>query len=517
MQARHRLTGRSRAGNIVLALATALALGPAATAQYQAQDGWSKPRPLPEIVNANGIAIDPEAGVVYAANDDGLLALPLDGSPSRRVVEQQGIKSLGGLASPWGTALTWTQRSLTTEDITWVWWRGQARQAAKGALSPVIVPSASGPGLVYAAAHDDGTAVRLREWGGSERTLYTTRLNAGALAAARDGEALHLLFAEGYRNSSEDVYDAVLLAGNPVGEMTREVLGPAVYAGLSQRYAFSSLNGKPAPVWWWEPKEVRARAALTGGHNPRLTFWDGEQPRPIAGPWQVAGTLGETLFWMEGAQFRSLNLTGAGAEPGRPLLSPNDAVAASAGEWQGTRYMAWLALRKEVFSANVYVSDTREAYQPTTLDRVAVGLGWNPWFPWESALAQTLMSLMAGVLALIVVVPLAWLTASLVGARIESGHGTVFAVAFASVVVLAARTASGWLATQPYMRGWVFEPVLTPPWWLVIAGLVAGSLLAFAVRRRGGGSEIAPVASAALIVFIATAVSVFSRAGFVRF
>ena len=499
---------------LVLAVAAVL---PLAAAQYQAQDGWSKPRRLPQPVEANGLALDAAAGVVYASSGEGIVSLALDGSGAKLVLPQRGIRNLRGAPSKSGTALVWAQRSLQADEVAWVWWRGEARSLGNGVLSPAVVPGEDGPSVAYVKSLDDHSVLFLRSWRGEERRLYQSRLNIGAVAAVTHEGTLSIVFAEGYRNNQEDVYDGVLLRVKPRGAVERTVLGPAVYTGLTQSFAFIPTGGQPAPVWWWETPEDRDRASQSRSHNPRLAFWDGRQARPFAGPWRVTGSVGRDLYWVEANQFRTTSLEAMGAVPARPLLSPGNPIASSVDEAGGERFMAWLALREDTYTADVYVADTLEPYQPTTLDRIAVAFGWNPWFPGESAAVQSLLAALGGVLMLVLVVPLAFLLLSVIGSRAERGNGLVFALAFSWVFVIAMRALGGAMAAQPSLRSWVLAPLLTPTWPLVLAGLLAGSLLAFLLRGRASGMEIAPVAAAGLIVFVATAVAVFSRAGFVSF
>jgi hypothetical protein len=257
-------------------------------------------------------------------------------------------------------------------------------------------------------------------------------------------------------------------------------------------------------VWTWET-QTEQRAAITSGvHNPRLVILQDGQIRPFAGDARLVGQVGSEIVFVNGSSLY-------GFQPGskvRPLLlSPDTIDRVSLGSVEDMRFATWSTVPLND-RTNIHVSDTRRAYTPSLVDRIAVSLGWNPWFAPQLALVQTGLALALGLLGSVLCLPLMWLLSSSLG---RNAWQVCLATAWLVVIgvyVLFQRLAQA-------VPGAVFAPLFGSPLWLALVYLGVGTGLVLLLGARFK-NRFDPLVGGLLIVFVAVALLTFSRAGFLR-
>jgi hypothetical protein len=491
---------------IVLLLAL---LASSASAQFQAQNGWGLPRQVAQSAVTQGVVVDaPRERLVYA-DQDGIVAVGLDGSSRQMLMQQTGVRALSGFGGGDSLALAWYARSLTDTNAAWGWYKGQARKLLETEDQNVAVASLNGaPLFAYVGSEGEQTVIYLQRWNAPKTVAYRTNLNVGALTLnATAGGTVGVFFAEGYRNAQDEKYDAVLLTGKLEGRLERTRVGAAVYTGREQRYALAAEGERLTPVWWFETDEEQRAAALTKRHNPRFAVWDGSRVREFAPPGEVMGQVGGALYYKLGTDIRALDLQTWQSTP--QMIAPRGISAAGVARGNGASFAAWQSIEGDGFASTLWVADTRTPYQPTTLDRISVAFGWNPWYAAQSALAQTIIAMLFAAGAVMLTAPLVWLVSTQAKRRVSLWIAAGVGAAF----VVGSRFLSGSVSAP----GWSLEALLTPPWWTALLGIAVGVGLVWAFRRRLSNTELSPTIASSLVVLSGVFVMVFSKAGFLRF
>jgi hypothetical protein len=481
-------------------------------AQYQAQHGWDKPRSILTGDYGEGIVLDAERGVLWLATTDGLAQQGLDGRAARLSIAQRGVRRLVGQSGRLGTALVWTQIDPLGTDTIWSAWNGKVAPLSRGLQVLTYATSVDDQGAIFAyvTLENGTTTVYLRDWGQLARAVYRTSLNLGALTLERTPSGTTLLFAEGYRITrdrangvTEEKFDAVTLEVES-GVTKRTVLGPAVFRDQRQRFVLYRHRSGLIPVWAWETQAEQRAAMTTGAHNPRLVYLQDAQIKPFAGDARLIGQLGDELLFVDGSSIQGYTL---GKAVRQLLLSPETIDRVSLSEIKAVRVAAWstVALNDQT---NVYLSDTRRAFVPGVLDRISVGLGWNPWYAVQTALAQMILALAFGFVSSVFCLPLMWLFSS------AFGHNPWRACLVAAwVVVFGAYVLVQRLAqAAPDVP---FAPLFGSPVWLVLAYLSVVTALVQLVRLRWR-SRFEPLVGGLFIVFVVVALLTFGRAGFLN-
>jgi hypothetical protein len=499
-----------------LIIATMLLIG-FAQAQFQAQEGWGKPRLVTTLSATGGLILNAANDTVIALEETGLTQVNLKTGAKTVLLEKRGLRDLSGVASAWGMMAVWGERNLSSDDGLVVGWLQngsfQIEQASNNGIpsAKTMLPNKSGPVAIWAESLGEDTVIYLKAWQQKARKIYRTKLSIGALEALRDSSGKYwLLFAEGYRNSQDEKFDAILLTGN-LEKLKRQELGPAVYT-RSQQYVLVQIGTSVVPIWWWETPEDQRRAALTRQHNPILAYWNGTQALPFAAANPIIGSSNDSFYWSEKNSIFSTNLKQL-EQPKLLILAANTIGPAQYSQTPGKQMMVWQSVNTDGFSSELFVADTLSPYQPTFIDRISVMLGWNPWYPGTSALGTTAASLLMGAFGVLIITPIAFLlSSSFGGAGIK---GFKLGLLLAWVFGLAARVLGGLAA--PNSGTFAFKALLEPSWWVVLLGLGLGTLLAVLNRKRFMTLELNTIIITGLITLIATTVSAFSRIGFLQF
>ncbi len=482
-----------------------------AAAQFQAQAGWGLPRQIASSSVTQGVVLDAAGARVIVADQQGLVAHAFEGATQTVLLEHSGVRGLIGTGSGQALTLAWYSRSLSDNNAVWAWHRGVAKKLMETQNSSIAVALLnSTPVIAYAAPEGEETSIYLERWNQPRVAVYRTRLNVGALSLgiAPSGR-IGLLFAEGYRNARDEKYDAIWLTGRLEQRNTfkPQRLGAAVFAGREQRYAVAVRGEQLLPVWWFESDADQRRAALTKRHNPRLGVWDKEKPLEFAPAGDVIGQIGNALYYSLESDLWALELTGMVTT--RQLIAPRGIITGAVGGVGATRFAAWQNLQSDGFASQVWLSDSKQPYQPNLIDRLSVNMGWNPWYAGQSALAQIVLSAMIAAGTVMLTAPIIWLISTLTRQRINLWAATAIGAGF----VIASRVASGLLSAP----NWSFEALLTPPWWTAVLGVLLGMSLVWLLRKRITATDLAPTIASSLVVLTGVFVMIFSKAGFIRF
>ena len=495
---------------LLFCLLTSSLICSSATAQFQAQAGWGLPRQIASSSVTQGIVLDAVGERVIVADQAGLVAHAFE-SPSQTVLlEQSGVRGLVGTGSGSTLALAWYSRSLNDNNAVWAWHRGSAKKLIETQNSSIAVALLNAaPVIAYAAAKGEQTIVYLQRWNQPRVAVYSTKLNVGAisLGIAPSGR-IGVLFAEGYRNARDEKYDAIWLTGRLEGEaFKRQRLGAAVFAGREQRYTVAVRGDQLLPVWWFESDDDQRRAALTKRHNPRLTLWDGQQTLEFAAAGDVMGQIGDMLYYSVQDDLWALTLTRL--TTARQLVAPRGIITGATAGTDATRFAAWQNLQSDGFASQIWLSDTKQPYQPNPIDRLSVSMGWNPWYAGQSALAQTVLAALIAAGAVMLTAPIIWLISTQVKNRIKLW----MAIAIGAGFVIGSRVLSGAVSAP----SWGFEALLTPSWWTAVLGVLLGTGLVWLLRKRISATDLAPTIASSLVVLTGVFVMIFSTAGFIRY
>ena len=499
-----------------LLIATLLLAG-FAQAQFQAQEGWGKPRLVTTLSATGGLILDAASDTVIALEETGLTQVNLKTNTKTVLLQKRGLRDLRGASSAWGIMGVWGERSLSSDDALQVGWlrndRLEIEQASINGIpsAKTVLANVTGPVAIWAESLGEETVIYVKPWHQKAKIIYRTTLSIGALEAAQNSRGMYsFLFAEGYRNNQDEKFDAVLLTGK-LENLERHELGAAVYT-RGQDYLLAQDTTGVIPIWWWETPEDQRQAALTRQHNPVLAYWNGIKVVPFAAANPTIGSQDGILYWSEKNSIFSARLKPLG-QPKLLLLAPNTIGQAQFSQTKNKQLMVWQSVNQDGFSSELYVSDTLEPYQPTIIDRISVMLGWNPWYPGTSALGQTAASLLMGAFSVLIITPIAFLLSSSFGGAGMKGFKVGLLLAW--VFGLGARVLGG--LTAPNSGTFAFKALFEPSWWVVLIGLGLGTLLAVLNRKRFISLELNTIITAGLVTLIATTISAFSRIGFLQF
>jgi hypothetical protein len=485
-----------------------------ARAQFQAQEGWGKPRLVTTLSATGGLILDATSNTVIALEETGLSQVNLLTGEKATLLEQRGLRELRGISSTWGIMAVWGARNLSSDDALEVGWLKDGKlEVEKASINGIpsaktVLPDKTGTIAIWAESLGEDTVLYLKKWHQHAQIIYRTKLSIGALEAARNSSGQYsFLFAQGYRNTQDEKYDAILLRGE-LTKLERQELGAAVFV-RGQQYL---LTPDGTPIWWWETANDQRKAALTRVHNPFLAYWNGSKAVPFASANPTIAANKDNLFWSEGNNIFSANFQKL-EQAKQLLLAPNSISFAQFGQTKKKRMMVWQSISQDGFVSELYTADTLEPYKPSLIDRIAVTLGWNPWYVGTSALGQTAASLLVGAFGVLIITPIAFLLGSSFGGADVKGFrfGLMLAWSFG----ILARVLGGLAAKNA--GTFAFAPLLEPSWWVVLLGLGLGTLLAVLNRKRFLSLELNTIITAGLVTLVTSAISAFSRLGFVQF
>ncbi len=501
---------------LLLLISSGLATAQPISAQqsgFQAQHGWGLPRLIGESDLTQGIVIDAAGKRAITPTLPGLQSIDLETGTTKALIQQIGIRDLRGVGSGSSLALAWFNRSLTDPNGIWWWFKGQAKLLLKSTPTDfALLEWRDQPLIVFVANEGEWSVVYAQAWNRARLEVYRTKLNIGALSAALNfNNELGVLFAEGFRTSQAEKYDAKLITAQfkPDNlEQTRaQMLGPAVYTGRGQRYALGVIGSSFYPVWWFETVKEQQMASVTRRHFPRLAVRKSGQTLQFDRAGQPLGQLGNELYYRIKHRVYSVDISAPSITPRLQLVAPDQFGTAFLRRDENLNIIAWQSYKPDGFSSSIWLADSSAPYQPTLLDHVSVAMGWNPWFPWQNALGQSAFSMLLAALAGMITVPLMWL----IGARINPKSGVIIGFVAAWMFVIIARIWSG--AIRP-PEGWALTPLLAPQWWVVVVALGLGSLIAWGLRKHYQKTELSAVIASSLIVMVTVFIAMFSTIGF---
>ncbi len=476
-----------------------------AESAYKAQYGWGLAKQIATPSLTQGMVIDQNQIII--AETAGLERRDLNGNNPKLLLEQTGIRGLQGAGSGANLALAWYGRDVVNP--SGLWWRYQNKTvfALDTPYNTFALLEVGGlPVLVGVTQQGSLTGVVVQPWGKEPETIFQTKLNIGALAANSVDGKIGIAFAEGYRNPQDEKYDLRFLELPSLGSgaVRSRILAPAVYLGREQRYGMAVKDGSLLPIWWYETKEEQNLAAFTKQHNPRLAFFEADKVVEFAPPTAYIGQIGKSLYYALNNQIYAYDLESKQSRV--EITAPTSFSFAAVSQ---NRQMAWQSLQRDGFTSQLWFVDSSLAYKPNLIDEVSKTLGWNPWFPFQNLFGQTALSLMLATLAVVLVAPVVWLLRG----RFDFGQGAWFGAGIAVFLLLLVRFLGG----NVIATGWVFAPLLTASWLVVLGGIGVGGLVVFFQRHRLNQIELGATIAASLVVLIGTFFTVFSRIGFLKF
>ncbi len=470
---------------------------------YKAQHGWGLPRQIATPSITQGVVLDTNRLII--AEMAGLETRDLNGQNPKLLLEQSGIRGLLGVGSGQNLALAWYRRDVTSANGVWWWHKGLAQLAFETPYADFSLLEYQGqPLLIAVQAQGASTALVLQRWGQTPKTVFKTKLNIGALAANTVANKIGIALAEGYRNPQDEKYDLRFLQISKLELEQSKLLSPAVYLGREQRFGVALRGNNFLPIWWYETKKEQSFAAFTKQHNPRLALYENGQVVEFAPAATYLGQLGGAVYYSLKNQIISYDLESKTTRV--EITTPESFAFASLSS---QRLVAWQSLGRDGFSSQLWLADSGQPFEPTLVDQISRTLGWNPWFPVQNFLGQTALSLMLAGLAVLVVAPFVWLLRG----RFDFGQGIWFGIGCAVFSLLLLRIFGGSVVAPT----WIFMPLLTAPWLIVLLGIGLGSLLVYWQRKRLNGIELGATIAASLVVLVSTFITVFSRVGFLQF
>ena len=379
-----------------------------------AAGGFGRPVQLGSI-DASGdsqVALASGGDNVYVAweQPDGVRLAPLfddarSAPPVDTLVASNGIRGLWAGSAGGDPVVAWLERDMQDGSYRLLWtWRGETREAFRTANVPEarLVRGGSEPEVVSAVATAEGWRIRLHGWTGREQTSEPRdpRWQVRGLDALRSLDGLKVAWLEGSSEvvlgrvqSTWTAYVAAWDEGDrPLADA--EGWGPGVYRGAWDVVRLAALVDGFHAAWPRPDGALRVRTA--GGEEVTL------------GPGTLLGNADGTWLWVDQATMWRHTPT-EGRE--RVLLLPStpERVAltqvkdVTAVAWSSGRYLGGL----EVWSVH-----DAEAYTPTWIDRLALGMGWDPWNPWSAVAGHTLTAVLLAVLFATAALPLWWIGAA---------------------------------------------------------------------------------------------------------
>jgi hypothetical protein len=334
-----------------------------ARAQFQAQEGWGKPRLLTTLTATGGLILDATSNTVIALEETGLTQVDLKTRTKTKLLEKRGLKELRGINSNFGVMGVWGARNLSSDDALEVGWlksgKLEVEQASSNGIpsAKAVLADKTGPIAVWAESLGEDSVLYVKNWQQKAQIIYRTKLSIGALEAARDSSGKYFfLFAQGYRNIQDEKYDAVLLHGN-LAKLERQELGAAVFV-RGQQYLLTQ-NG--TPIWWWETNEDQRKAALTRVHKPFLAYWNGSKAVPFANANPTIATSTDSLYWSYNNSVFASKLNQL-EQAKQLLLAPNTISFAQFAQTKNKQVMVWQSVTQDGFASELYVADTLEPY-----------------------------------------------------------------------------------------------------------------------------------------------------------
>ncbi len=475
---------------------------------FQAQHGWGLAQHIATPNIAQGIVIDPEQKRIIIAEVNGLEQRDLNGQQSKILFATQGVRYLRGTGTGQQLTMAWYRRDpINPSGVMW-WYKGKAVLALETPISEFVVLLVKGvPTLLTINQVGTKTEVYMQSWGQKATRIYQTTLNIGALAASVTSTGkIGVLFAEGYRNAQDEKYDARFLKISNNKTVTSKLIAPAVFIGKDQRYGVAVYQEQLLPIWWFETVEEQRLAAFTHQHYPRLAILNNNQILEFAAPANIIGQIGNAIYYANKNFIYAFDLEKLSSQVQITTPESFSTAALASGS---DKFMAWQSLQRDGFSNQLWIADSSQAFTPSFVDQASVALGWNPWFPLQNLLGQSALTLVLSILAMIIVVPVVWL----LHGRLNLQQGVLFGTGFAWFILLALRIWGGTLNTP----NWVFTPLLTPSWLVVIGGLIFASCIVFWQRKKLLGIELGATLAAGIVVLVASFITIFSRIGYLQF
>jgi hypothetical protein len=404
------------------------------------------------------------------------LVLQEDAVP-QRVFEQRFIRDLQVTQVQEDVALAWVSRDRESDHR--VRWRDE-EQLVVSALAPrpfALGNSPDGPVVLYSHRDAGVTSLILWRWHGEASTVYEAEASIGGLSVAvsEDG-TVYASWLE--KPDQRDDWDAHYVSVTSDGRQDLIHLGPAVNRGLTDTTYLAVEGDTPVVMWPFETLESRARrsfGAQASGYWAVARIGDVTTVQQLA-PLEATGIAFHDgyAYWANDSILYRQHVETPEAVAHPVVWSPGPIERGHVAGLDAVVHLLWYGPQQGGGYA-LYTADTRTAFQPGWRDEIARRMHWNPWRFWEALSVQALASLLIGIVATLLFVPLFWVSGVLMARARTSNNGALGGVGVGFLLL------SGLLLLMiviPSRMDWL--AIL--PQFLVSAAIAAG--VAWVLSRR---------------------------------
>lgn len=405
---------------------------------YKAAAGFDTPLNIADSSRISEISLAHDGEEVYAYwfDQDGVLRQRVDvEAEPERLLQDRTIRSVSTTSVQNEPAYAWVTRSLSTgKSVHAVHWQGETRVLLEAAAprSFQVFAGEREPVVIYTEARDTNTFIILKAWSGDERVLHSSPQGfSGIDFLLDDAGHYHLSFLEGFtdrRTNASNWFAYYLFV--PLGGNANEpvLLGSAARQGISDISRLSLVEGKPYIMWSFENEESRRRAVFTGRSSVALGIAEpNKSPRLLTERSYPLGVIDGYIYWVSDDSIRRLALDAqtTNADVSESVIwSPYRIERAEILSCDGNQFIAWYG-PKRIDDYALFVANDLKAFSPSLFDRIAARMGWNPWDVWQAFFGQALGSLLLGILASVLLVPVFWFLSMLLSRLVSSAGSTV--------------------------------------------------------------------------------------------
>jgi len=383
-------------------------------------------------------------------------------------LQTQGVRGLWAGAAGDSALVAWLERDLSDGRyrLHW-WWRGETRNVLDTASPPTVrlVQGSGSPALIVALPKPDGWRLELHGWDGSMKVSAPrpAELTVVGLDAIQEGEVVRVAWMEGTNavvlGRVQASWTTYVASWHPDHSELREVeaIGDGQWRGVGD-VARLAIEGEQLLLAWPHPSQG-------------LQVWRDGTVVGQLGRGRLLGYGNGTWLWIDDNRLPQ-GLPGVPAQTvlRLPAIPERVALGSTADltgvAWSSGRYLGGL---------DVWSVTNAEPYVATTLDRLALAMGWDPWRIGSALAGHTLTALLVAMLLSLGALPIWWIAAALLGRR---DGGSVQRVRIDGLLVGTASVV--WLATilrLSSLLGVQFAAALAGDVVWTVAGVILGAII----------------------------------------
>lgn len=459
---------------------------------YSAAEGFGRPVLLANSTSVPGLSVAADGDHLYAywRDREGAYRLVLDDDAAtpERIIASRGIRSLQAVSNANQSALALVIQDIQTGHTDHlVHWQNQEKRAFEAlAPAPVALALNGEPVLVYSRTTRGVDTLYLWRWSTGQEALYSSELSIEKTAVWAAANKVVISWLEGSSergvgglNTSDWTVKYLTITPGGVGEPV--ALGAATNLGLASATQMFTHEGNPVLVWTTEAGALAYQVldtALAG----------------ILEPGAPVGIADAHIYWSSRDSIRRVRLGAALTEAENILWTPNFPEQARVRAHDGATFLTWYGGASGNF--DLYGSSTLTPIVLTWQDRLAARMGWRPYRVWNTVISQSLFSLLAGLMAMVVFLPLLWLLSLSIGKFIKLGWSK-------RVGVLVGCSAVSLFIGTVSLGTWGL--VVSPLEWLV-ALVIAAGLGWLAIRHRDVEPTGGLLLGSSLTIFISMSI-----------